>query len=180
MKVFIASDIHGSAHYMKRLVEAYADSGADYMVLLGDIFNHGPRNPLPKEYNPMAVAEMLNGIKDRLMVVKGNCDSQVDTLISEFPLVEDAFLLLGKRRIFCTHGHVFHPEHLPNLAKGDVFVYGHFHVVDVEKQDGITILNPGSASLPKDGHHGYILLDEECFRVVDLDAGVVQEGTLCE
>ena len=90
MKYLIASDVHGSAYYADRIVERAKAENADLIILLGDIYNHGPRNPLPKDYAPMKVAETLNAVKDKLIVVKGNCDSQVDTLISEFDFIDSA------------------------------------------------------------------------------------------
>ena len=48
MKFFIASDIHGSAYYCRRMLDAWKREGADRLVLLGDILYHGPRNDLPK------------------------------------------------------------------------------------------------------------------------------------
>ena len=52
MKWMIASDIHGSAYYCRELLEAYDKEKADRLLLLGDILYHGPRNDLPKDYNP--------------------------------------------------------------------------------------------------------------------------------
>ena len=64
MKYFIASDIHGSLYYCKKVVEAYKIEGADKMILLGDILYHGPRNDLPKDYNPKEVINILNDLKN--------------------------------------------------------------------------------------------------------------------
>ena len=87
MKILIASDIHGSEFYLQKLLQRFAEEGAEQMILLGDIYNHGPRNPLPEGYRPLGVAALLNPLADRLTVVKGNCDSDVDTLISDFEFV---------------------------------------------------------------------------------------------
>ena len=48
MKLMIASDIHGSAYYCRKMLEAYDREKADKLLLLGDILYHGPRNDLPK------------------------------------------------------------------------------------------------------------------------------------
>ena len=134
MKYLIASDIHGSAYYTEKIIERLLLEKADALVLLGDIFNHGPRNPLPKDYAPLKVAEMLNAIKDRLFVVKGNCDSEVDTLISEFDFLPHLLILAGEKTCFLTHGHVYNKDFLPKQAIS-ALIYGHFHTGFIEKQD---------------------------------------------
>ena len=157
MKFLIASDLHGSAYYTKRLIERYRAEGADRLVLLGDIYNHGPRNPLPEGYAPMEVAAALNPLVKELIVVKGNCDSDVDTLISEFEFVSEAVLCIGKKTVFLQHGDRYSIQALPKNC-GDAFVYGHC----------------GSVSLPKEGTaHSYLLLDENGFTLKDFDGNII-------
>lgn len=72
----IASDIHGSAYYCRKMLDAYKREGADRLLLLGDILYHGPRNDLPKDYNPKEVIAMLNPMKQELLCVRGNCDTE--------------------------------------------------------------------------------------------------------
>ena len=74
MKWMIASDIHGSAYYCRQMLGAYRRECADRLLLLGDILYHGPRNDLPKEYGPKDVISMLNGVKQELLCVRGNCE----------------------------------------------------------------------------------------------------------
>ena len=66
MKLFIASDIHGDYECAARLIEAYRASGAQRLILLGDLLYHGPRNDLPSGYAPKRVIELLNSVKDEL------------------------------------------------------------------------------------------------------------------
>lgn len=169
MKIVIASDIHGSATYTARLLQAFNACKGDTLVLLGDIYNHGPRNPLPQGYAPPEVAAMLNAVKDRLVVIRGNCDSEVDGMISQFAFVEEAVLLVRNKRVFCTHGHRHNIDAMPPLAAGDVLVYGHFHRVMCTDKEGVLVLNPGSISLPHDDKRAYIVLDEEgvCIRTLE-------------
>ena len=77
MKLMIASDIHGSAYYCKKLLAAYQFEHAEKLLLLGDILYHGPRNDLPRDYNPKEVIAMLNPMKQELLCVRGNCDTEV-------------------------------------------------------------------------------------------------------
>ena len=129
MKLMIASDIHGSAYYCEKLLKAYDEEKADKLLLLGDILYHGPRNDLPKDYAPKQVIAMLNPRKQDLLCVRGNCDTEVDQMVLEFPILADyCILYLNERMIFATHGHVFNEKNLPQLKKGDILLHGHTHV----------------------------------------------------
>lgn len=160
-KLFIASDVHGSAYYAQLIVNEFVKSGADCLVLLGDTYNHGPRNPLTKDYAPLKVAELFNALAARVIAIKGNCECEADESISDFPIVKNKRLTMGKRTVFLTHGHVFNENNLPKLKQNDVLCHGHTHVSYVEKKDGIYFINPGSVSLPKDEFRGYMLLEKE-------------------
>ena len=172
MKLFIATDLHGSAYFAERVIQKFNSSNADMLILLGDVYNHGPRNPFPKDYAPMKVAEMLNAISGKVLSVQGNCDSAVDQMISSFPFVEHNIIPLGKRKLFLTHGHIYNKQNLPKLDKGDVLIYGHFHINESTVVDGVYCLNVSSASLPKD-RSAYCIVDESGATIYDLDDKVI-------
>ena len=161
MKWMIASDIHGSAYWCRRMLDAFRREGADRLVLLGDILYHGPRNDLPQEYAPKEVAAMLNAYKDKILAVRGNCDAEVDQMVLDFPIMADyAMIDTGERLIFATHGHVYNSGALPPLARGGILLHGHTHVPACEQRDDHLYLNPGSVSIPKeDSWHGYMTLE---------------------
>lgn len=162
MKLMIASDLHGSAAYTRRLLELYRDTGCQRLVLLGDLLYHGPRNPLPEGYEPPAVAKLLNDMADELLCVRGNCDAEVDQMVLNFPVLADyAVLPVGQRLVYVTHGHVFNLNHLPPLAPGDILLHGHTHVPAwTNFGQGSLYLNPGSVSLPKENTaHSYMTLE---------------------
>ncbi|MBR4860249.1 MAG: phosphodiesterase [Alphaproteobacteria bacterium] len=165
MKIMIASDIHGSATYCNDLLEAFEREAADKLLLLGDILYHGPRNPLPDRYDPQAVAKLLNQYKQQILCVRGNCDSEVDQMMLEFPIMaEYCILSVGKRMVFATHGHQYNEAHLPMLQAGDVLLHGHTHVPMLVDRGEYFYANPGSVSLPKENSpRSYLLLDEENF-----------------
>ena len=161
MKWMIASDLHGSAYYCRKMLEAFEREGADRLFLLGDLLYHGPRNDLPREYAPKEVIPLLNGKKEKLLCVRGNCDAEVDQMVLEFPVLADyAVLPVGQRLIYATHGHIYHVKNLPPLAPGDVLLHGHTHVPAwTEFGQGNLYLNPGSVSIPKEGsEHSYMIL----------------------
>lgn len=180
MKYMFASDIHGSAYYCRKLLEKYESSGAERLILLGDLLYHGPRNDLPKEYAPKEVITMLNEKKHEIFTVRGNCEAEVDQMVLEFPVLADyAVLVLNGLTFFATHGHVFHEDHMPPLKDGDILVHGHTHLLKAERVGEHYILNPGSVSIPKGGNPAtYALLDEHVFRILDFDGAVVKEITL--
>ena len=169
MKYLIATDIHGSAYYANKAVQKFQKYNAEQLILLGDIYNHGPRNPFPKDYAPMQVADTLNAIAAKVVAIKGNCDSEVDQMISDFPFVSDYVLPLNNRRIYFTHGHVFNKLTPPTTAtEGDVVFYGHFQVSEITENNGVICVNVGSTSLPKDGKHVYCLLTDSAITIYDL------------
>lgn len=161
MKLMIASDIHGSARFCRELLGAFDNEQSDRLLLLGDILYHGPRNALPEEYAPQETADMLNARRDRILCVRGNCDTEVDQMVLDFPIMaEYCILWLGTRMIFATHGHRFDKDNLPPLSPRDILLHGHTHVPAWEKCGNDNLyLNPGSVSIPKDGsERGYMLL----------------------
>lgn len=177
MKYMIASDIHGSAYYCRKMMEALEKEGADRLILLGDLLYHGPRNDLPREYNPKEVIAMLNAQKEVLYNVRGNCDAEVDQMVLEFPVLADyGFFEINGRTIYCSHGHIYNESHLPPLKKGDIFLHGHTHVLQAKEVDGITILNPGSVSIPKEGNPPtYAVLEGNLFTVKTFDEEIIKE-----
>ena len=161
MKWMIASDIHGSAYYAKQLLAAFDRSGAERLLLLGDLLYHGPRNDLPRDYAPKEVLALLNARKECLLCVRGNCDTEVDQMVLEFPILADyAIIPLKDRLIYASHGHHYNPQTPPPLCDGDILLNGHTHVTAWQEN----YWNPGSVSIPKEGTaHGYMLLtDSAC------------------
>lgn len=171
MKLMFASDIHGSLPATERVLELFAQSGARWLVILGDILNHGPRNALPQGYAPAQVADRLNALASRIIAVRGNCDSEVDQMLLHFPITAPwQQVLMDNLRLFLTHGHLYGPENLPALNAGDVLIYGHTHLPVAEKRGDIYHFNPGSVSIPKGGFTAsYGILDDNVLSVMALN-----------
>lgn len=180
MRLLIASDIHGSAYYCRKLLERYKEEGAQRMILLGDILYHGPRNDLPAEYAPKEVIGMLNERKSEIYSVRGNCDTEVDQMVLEFPVLADYMLFFeGEKTFYATHGHVYNEDRLPPVQEGDILLHGHTHVLRADKKDGIWILNPGSVSIPKEGNPPtYAVLEDGVFSIRDFNGRTVKEAIL--
>ena len=176
MKWMIASDLHGSAYYGKRMVEAFEREEAGRLLLLGDLLYHGPRNDLPRDYAPKEVIPMLNSLKNRLCCVRGNCDAEVDQMVLDFPVLADYCVLpAGEKLIYATHGHIYNLKNLPPLAEGDILLHGHTHIPAwTEFGQGNVYLNPGSLSIPKENSpHSYMTLEDDVFYWKDVDTGEI-------
>lgn len=173
MKILVVSDIHGSKYYADKMLEIYKSEAPDKIILLGDLYYHGPRNPLTKEYAPMEVAKILNSLKEEILCVRGNCDAEVDEMISEFKFNDNLILDINGKRVFCTHGQNYNIYNLPN-EKIDIMLYGHFHTGFIKEKDGIIIANPGSISLPKENtEHSYIIIDENELILKNVDRSII-------
>ena len=185
MKYMIASDIHGSAYYCRKMMEALEKEQADRLILLGDLLYHGPRNDLPKEYAPKEVIQMMNKEKNRIYNVRGNCDAEVDQMVLEFPVLADyGFMEIDGKTFYMSHGHIYNENNLPPFHKGDILLHGHTHVPVCADRGDYIYMNPGSLSIPKeDSWHGYMILEQSfpggChFAWKDLDGEVKMEFRL--
>ena len=176
MKYVITSDIHGSFTYAEKLINAFKEEKADKILLLGDILYHGPRNDLPDGYAPKKVFELLNSYKSKILCVRGNCDAEVDQMVLEFPIMADYCVIpYEDKTIFATHGHIFNENALPPLNGGDVLLHGHTHLTVCKNLGKVTYINPGSISLPKDDHHGYIVYENGKFIFKSINGNVLNE-----
>lgn len=180
MKLMIAGDIHGSAVFCRKLCSLFSESGAQKLILLGDILYHGPRNPLPQGYDPQKVCALLNPLKDKILCVRGNCDSEVDGMVLDFPVSADsALLFLNGRTFFTTHGHIYNTQNPPALSNGDILLHGHTHVPAFTALKNGFYINPGSVSIPKENSpNSCIILEDDTVSHCDLYGHVYMENKL--
>ena len=181
MKLMIASDIHGSAFYCEKLLNAFNQENPQRLLLLGDLLYHGPRNDLPKDYAPKKVISMLNAVKDKIICVRGNCDAEVDQMVLDFPIISDKarMSIEGGHKMYFTHGHIYSVDNFPDAEKGDIVVQGHTHIPMDEMRNGIRRVNPGSVSIPKENSpHGYIIFENGVLEWRDLDSRLYSSHTL--
>lgn len=174
MKFIIASDIHGSAFWCEKLAKAFEDEKAEKLLLLGDILYHGPRNPLPDGYAPKEVVSLLTPLANKIICVRGNCDSEVDQMVLPFNVSSDYASVFADGITFhLSHGH----RPVPALSRGEVYLTGHTHVpMNAVEGNGFLHLNPGSISLPKEGsRHGYILYENGLFTFKDFEGNCLGE-----
>lgn len=169
MKIFVISDIHGSYKYLKQFMNIYDSEKERKLIILGDILYHGPRNPLPEEYNPQKVCELLNQYQDEILWIKGNCDGEVDEMVLDFNMVESGLLLINNHRVYLTHGHKKNEKNM-KLFNGDILLYGHLHVNFLKEENGVIIGNPGSLSLPKNNtKNSYMVIENNNISIYSLE-----------
>ena len=171
MKLMIASDIHGSAKWCERMMDAWRTEQPERLILLGDLLYHGPRNDLPEDYAPKRVIPMLDAAAPAILCVRGNCEAEVDQMVLSFPVMADyAALYVDGHVIYMTHGHVYGEHNPPPLMPGDILLCGHTHVPGLHRHEGYTYVNPGSVSIPKNGSaHSYCILEDGVMTWKDLD-----------
>ncbi len=177
-KLFFASDLHGDLTATEAILAAFGREGADHLILLGDLLYHGPRNDLPKNYQPKAVIDLLNRHADRILAVRGNCDSEVDQMVLNFPILADyAMLFIDGISIYVTHGHHANAEQPPYLAAGDVLICGHTHVAQIKALgDANLFINPGSPAIPKENTpRGYLIYEAGIFTLKTLESEAYAE-----
>ena len=178
MKLVFASDLHGSAHYARMLPGIDEREKPERIVLLGDLLYHGPRNDLPRDYAPKEVIGILNGMKRRLLCVRGNCEAEVDQMVLDFPGMADCMaLFLGGRMAFVTHGHLYNMDNPPPLCAGDLLIHGHTHVqAFTHFGEDNWYLNPGSLSMPKEGNaHSYMTYEDGLFAIKTVEGELIRK-----
>jgi len=189
MKYLVFSDIHGSASACQKILNHFTQMKADYMILLGDLLYHGPRNPLPEGDEPKKTAELLNAFADKIICCRGNCDAEVEEMVLNFPVLSSYSLIVDNGvKLFCTHGHVYSPERedgsvavagsrIPQLSGSSVIFYGHTHIQVLEKnRKGITVCNPGSVSLPKgESPAGFAIYEDGKISLYNIEGQVLKE-----
>lgn len=180
MSFMFASDLHGSLYYGEKVFECYEKEQPEKLILLGDLLYHGARNDFPEGYSTKGLTALLNEHKNDIIAVRGNCDSEVDQMVLEFPIMADYIMMYADGRPFViTHGHVFDETRMIPHTPGTVLVHGHTHLKITEKIDDFYYINPGSAALPKDDEeHSYMMYDNGVFTIKNFDGKVLKTITL--
>ena len=180
MKSLIISDIHGCPINLKKVLSRFEKEAFDYLIILGDILYHGPRNPIPAGYAPQEVAALLNAHKSHIIACRGNCEAEVDQMLLDFPCMGDYSQLIdGEHAFFATHGHHYTADHFPKGPQKNIFLSGHTHLWVLEKREDLVICNPGSITLPKENRPAtYAVYENNTLSVVDLEGNTLALLTL--
>ena len=178
MRYLIVSDIHGSATRLEKVLDYFTREHMDMLLILGDIINYGPRNGLPEGLDAQRVAAMLNAVSDKIIAIRGNCDSEVDQMLLDFPMMGDYTMVVDDgTRLLLTHGHHINETNRPTVGC-DIFLYGHTHLPKIEKQDGCIVCNTGSITFPKEGNEPtFATYEGGTLRLHRLDGEVIKSIT---
>lgn len=175
MRCFIISDIHGSSFYLEKALEHFHASSYDYLLILGDILYHGPRNTIPEGYQPQEVVSLLNPLASKIIACRGNCEAEVDQMLLKFPCMGDFALLVDQDvRLFLTHGHLYTPQNYPKGDGKSIFLYGHTHLWVLEKEGNSIVCNPGSITFPKENRpHTFATYENNTLSIKDLSGNIL-------
>ena len=177
MKLMFISDIHGIKTNLKKVKEVYEKKHCDKLVVLGDIYYIGPRNKMKEGYDIKAVQDFLESMKENLVCMRGNCDSEVDIMVSNFPIINNLSLIMTENHdLYITHGHIYNESNWQK--ENSILIYGHFHVPFIKKIETNYYINPGSISLPKEGKATYMIYEEDKVTIYDIDDNKVAEEVL--
>ncbi|MCH3910152.1 MAG: phosphodiesterase [Bacilli bacterium] len=173
MRILVASDIHGRLHRMEAFNVWIDKLNPERIILLGDYLYNGPRNGVPDDYNPMEVSKLLNMNAQRIIGVRGNCDSRIDDTLLDFKLEDNRSIELDGMKFELYHGDDFSLRNLKK-EKGHILLSGHTHIYVLKEEDGIVYLNPGSISFPKNMNPpSFALIEDGEAQIIDFDNGSV-------
>jgi len=174
MKLLIVSDIHGSAYYAEKIQEIEKREKPDTIIVLGDIYYYRPKKPETENYAPLAVADILNAYKEKIIATKGNCDTQIDEKLSKFPMHPYAEMEVDGLKLFFTHGHTYNMQKLPP-KEFDILFYGHLHKSFIQEKEGKLFVNPGSITLPKKGYaHSYAIYENKEIFIKEINGNILE------
>ena len=183
MIIGVISDTHGYVDRVKLAMEKFF-ADADLILSAGDVLYHGPNNPNYKgdDYNPKALANLINASKVPFLIARGNGDSEVDQLVLETPIEAPyTHVFANGKHIVVNHGHLLPTDADKDKAAAhlhaDIFISGHVHTTVLEKRGNTIFLNPGTVSPylsnRADKKTSVALIDEEKIQIFDLDTGDV-------
>lgn len=176
MKYLIASDIHGDFESAEIILEKFNKFGCEKIILLGDILYHGPRNDLPKNYNPKKVIEILNSVSDKIIAVQGNCDAEVDQMVLNFELKAFDEIEENGQKFYLTHGHKVSADCPLEDKDNYIVLHGHTHIIKKTVVGSNTYINIGSITLPKENtDRCYAILNQDSVSVFNLEDSLVLE-----
>ena len=175
MKIIVISDIHGLITGLIKVEEKIKELNIDKLIVLGDIYYTGIRNMLHKDYNPQYIEDFLRKNKDKLICIRGNCDSDEDVQRNDFiDTKEIDKITLNNKDIYFTHGHIYNER---NWDKNNtILIFGHYHVPFVRKIDTNYYINPGSLSLPREYDiPTYLVIDDNSITIYDINDIIVDK-----
>lgn len=180
MTIMFISDIHGIKTNLPKIKKRFNELSCDKLIVLGDIYNIGSRNKSKEEYDAIYIKKFLESFKEKLICIKGNCDSKADIMISKFPIANELSMIKTDRyKFYLTHGHVYNETNWP--YKNSILIYGHQHTPFIKKIGDNLFINPGSISLPrKNSEASYLIYHNHEFVIYDMKDHIIMKKALIE
>ncbi len=152
MKILVISDTHGDTYKAEEAIRS--NNGVNLIIHLGDYFRDAQK-----------LSNLFPGIP--VEYIYGNSDFMIDNVPAE------KMLDVCGKKIFITHGHRYSVkwdyEKLFKKAEelhADLLLFGHTHVPEIISRGKYYVLNPGSASDPRDD-------SDESYAIIEIDNGKV-------
>lgn len=181
MKILFISDIHGCTKNLKKIEEIIKNGGFDKIVVLGDLYYPGPTNSDYNYIDSDEVKNFLTNYADRLIVMQGNCDSDVDIKSSDFPICTDLSLIcVDDLDIYITHGNKYNVDKNRKFTgRKGVLIYGHKHCPLIKKDGEMLYICVGSVSFPKSSSDAtYATYENKKITIFSIDGKVIDKINL--
>ena len=175
MKILFISDIHGIKTNLPKIKERFKELECDKLVVLGDLYYIGPRNTMIDGYDINYVKEFLESFNDKLICIKGNCDSEIDVSTSDFPICTELSLIcVDNLNIYLTHGDIYNIESSHMFNENSILVHGHMHYPYIDKKDGVYFICVGSISVPRNNSKcSYMIYENKKFTIYDTEENLI-------
>ena len=176
MKILFISDIHGININLKIIEKIIKREKIDKLVVLGDLYYAGPTYNQKYEVNSINVKDILTKYSDRIICLKGNCDSNVDIKASDFPICDNlALICVDGLDIYLTHGNKYNLVNNRKFNRKGILVYGHEHIPYIKKDGDMVYINVGSISLPRDNNKPtYMVYESKKFIIYDIEENIIE------
>ncbi len=169
MRIGIISDTHGEPKGFEKAIKIIGD--ADAIIHCGDILCS---YRYCEDVKPIELAQKISAQKN-IFLAKGNGDNMEDEKFLQKNLNTPALILeLGDYKIFATHGHQYSRMQMIMKAKeqgANILCCGHSHIKELDSDEEMIIINPGSTSLPRDGSSSCAVIEDHIAKIYHLETG---------
>jgi hypothetical protein len=180
MKILFISDIHGITTNLDKIKNIYDSKNFDKLVVLGDLYYGGFNTFNLDESNNKIVRNFFAEYSDKIICMRGNCDSDIDVSSSEFPICSDVSLInVDGIDIYLSHGDRYNVDMRDKFRRKGVLVYGHYHIPYIKKIDDMVFVCVGSVSLPRNGSgFSYGVYEDRKIILYTIDGDIIESVNL--
>ncbi|MBQ6324400.1 MAG: phosphodiesterase [Bacilli bacterium] len=174
MKLLFISDIHGLKSNLEKIKSKFIEFNCDKLIVLGDLYYLSPFARNDKDYDVQYIKDFLEAFKDKLICIRGNCDSDEDIITSNFKIIDEIYSLsLNNKELYLTHGHIYNETNWKK--ENSILIFGHYHVPFIKEEENTLYINPGSISRPRENNPTYLYFDGKSFIIYDIYDKIIDE-----